>query len=105
MDTKNLVQRYRTWYVRVVVPPALKAIVGKREITRSLQTSDLKEANRKKHRVLADIHETIARATTQTTLSKDDAAYVMELAKQAAQSVRDGERSQAEARDDLSGSG
>src|ERR1044071_3332574 len=57
LDTKNLKRRHQTWYARVAVPPSLQSILGKAEIVRSLGTRDLREANRKKHRVLADITE------------------------------------------------
>lgn len=34
------------WYVRVVVPPDVREAIGKKTIERSLDTSDLKKAQR-----------------------------------------------------------
>ncbi len=40
----NLQRRRNRWYVRVVVPEALRPIIGKTEIIRSLKTEVRKEA-------------------------------------------------------------
>ena len=53
MDTKHLKRRYNVYWVRVWVPEPVREILGKSELWQNLYTTDLAEANRKKHRVVA----------------------------------------------------
>ena len=55
MDTRYLVQRRQTWYVRVTVPPKLRKAVGNTHIVRTLKTRDLVEAQRLRHVAVAQI--------------------------------------------------
>jgi integrase len=54
-DTKHLERHGRQWRVRVKVPKALREIVGRPHVVRPLHTDSLTEANRLKHRVVAEI--------------------------------------------------
>ncbi len=53
--TTNLRRRGKSWSVVYWVPKHLQETVGKREIVRGLGTRSLEEANRLKHKVLAEI--------------------------------------------------
>ena len=55
MDTKHLKRRYNVYWVRVWVPEPVREILGKSELWQNLYTTDLAEANRKKHRVIAEL--------------------------------------------------
>jgi len=59
------------WYVRVPVPLDLQELFRKRTIEHSLNTSDLDEARRLKHSVLADIFASFERARGQRITSAD----------------------------------
>jgi hypothetical protein len=48
-STEYLSKRRQTWFVRLVVPPLLRATVGRRELIRTTKTHDLAVANRVKH--------------------------------------------------------
>ena len=51
------------WYVRVPIPKDLQGRFGRaRAIERALKTSDLQEARRRRHAVIAEIFDTIERA-------------------------------------------
>ena len=43
------------WYVRIVVPVDLQELLGKKTIEHALNTSDQKEAERRKHAVIDEI--------------------------------------------------
>jgi integrase len=62
MDTKHLKRRHNVYWVRVWVPEPLRGILGKSELWQNLYTTDLAEANRKKHRVVAELMEVIEQA-------------------------------------------
>lgn len=81
MDTTHLKRRRQGWYVRLKVPAALRAVMGRPELVRSLQTRDLAEANRKKHAVLAQIQRELTQAGLAASLPKESAEYVMQIAK------------------------
>ena len=55
MDTKHLKRRYNVYWVRVWVPEPVREILGKSELWKNLYTTDLAEANTKKHRVVAEL--------------------------------------------------
>ena len=97
MDTRNLVLRHRTWFVRVTVPRALRAIVGAREIVRSLKTHDLRDASRKKHAVLAQIADVLSRAERGNSLEPASPAYLLQVAKDTRAAVRAGEITEQDA--------
>ena len=59
------------WYVRVPVPLDLQELFRKRTIEHSLNTSDLDEARKLKHSVLADIFASFERARGRRITSAD----------------------------------
>ena len=59
------------WYVRVPVPLDLQELLRKRTIEHSLNTSDLIEARKLKHSVLAEIFESFERARGHRITSSD----------------------------------
>ena len=59
MDTKHLKRRHNVYWVRVWVPEPVRENLGKSELWQNLYTTDLAEANRKKHRVVAELMEVI----------------------------------------------
>ncbi len=56
---QNLIRRKNNWYVRVAVPRPLWDVVGCREKQRTTKTSDLKLAELRKHRIIADLRDEI----------------------------------------------
>ena len=62
MDTKRLKRRLNVYWVSVWVPESLRGILAKSELWQNLYTTDLAEANRKKHRVVAELMEVIEQA-------------------------------------------
>jgi len=62
MDKQHLKRRYNVYWVRVWVPKPVREILGKSELWKNLYTTDLAEANRKKHRVVAELMEVIEQA-------------------------------------------
>ena len=62
MDTRHLKRRHNVYWVRVWVPEPLRGILAKSELWQNLYTTDLAEANRKKHRVVAELMEVIEQA-------------------------------------------
>lgn len=57
----NLQLRHQTWFVRVPVPRPLQKAIGKRQIVRTLKTSDKAEAMKLRHAAVADILASIKR--------------------------------------------
>lgn len=57
--TNNLIKRGHSWSVRYIVPAALRARIGKKEIVRALGTRDLDEARKLKHSALSKIIEEV----------------------------------------------
>ena len=77
MDTKHLKRRHNVYWVRVWVPEPVRDNLGKSELWQNLYTTDLAEANRKKHRVVAELMEVIEQAKrdldgTLDTLSREE---------------------------------
>jgi len=62
MDKQHLKRRHNVYWVRVWVPKPVRGILGKSELWKNLYTTDLAEANRKKHRVVAELMEVIEQA-------------------------------------------
>jgi integrase len=90
MDTQHLKQRGRTWYARLAVPLKLQSVIGKTDLVKSLKTRDLREANQKKHVVLAELQRELTQAELSTVLPKDSAGYIMEVAKGQRKAVQEG---------------
>ena len=59
LEKRNLRRRYNVWWARVKVPNRVRHIIGKSELKKNLFTTSLKEANIKKHRVIAEFKEMI----------------------------------------------
>jgi integrase len=93
----NLKLRNLTWFARVAVPRKLRATVGKAEVLRSLKTRDRREADRLKHRALADIHAELSRAAVAASLSPESAEYVVEVARLQREAVKSGTQSEESA--------
>ena len=62
MDKQRLKRRHIVYWVRVWVPKPVRGILGKSELWKNLYTTDLAEANTKKHRVVAELMEVIEQA-------------------------------------------
>jgi integrase len=78
-DDQYLIKKSRTWFVAVEVPPSLRAVMGKRRLTRTLGTDDLRAARVKKHPVVGELKGLIARARQreeQRAKSEKDAVVV-----------------------------
>jgi site-specific recombinase XerD len=97
MDRSNLKQRKLGWYARLGVPPELQSVIGKTEIVRTLKTRDLREANRRKHAVLAAMQEELSQYAAEATLPKTSAEYVLSVAKAARREMLKGEQTEEEA--------
>lgn len=90
MNSAHLSKRRQGWYVRVVVPPHLRSVVGKRELIKTLQTRDLTEANRRKYQVIADLKDVITKAEASRDLPRESTEYVLQAARDARASVLTG---------------
>ena len=62
MDKQYLKKRHNVWWVRIRIPANAKDILGKTELWKNLKTSDIAEANRKKHKEIGLMYEEIAQA-------------------------------------------
>ena len=62
MDKQYLRKRHNVWWVRMRIPAKAKEIMGKTELWKNLHTTDLFEANSKKHKEIALMYEEIAQA-------------------------------------------
>jgi site-specific recombinase XerC len=60
-DTRHLERRHLTWFATVYIPRPLQATLGKK-LSRSLGTHDLPEAQRRRHRAVAEFQDRIAAA-------------------------------------------
>jgi len=83
MEKSYLYRRHNVYWVRVRVPDKVRDIVGKAQLNKNLSTTDLSEANRKKHIVIAELKQIIHLAEkkidgTFASLSKED--QIRELA-------------------------
>jgi len=83
MEKSYLYRRHNVYWVRVRVPDKVRDIVGKTQLSKNLSTTDLSEANRKKHIVIAELKQIIHLAEkkidgTFAALSKED--QIRELA-------------------------
>ena len=92
MEKSYLYKRHNVYWVRVRVPDKVRDIVGKAQFSRNLSTTDLSEANRKKHIVIAEFKQRIHFAEKQidgtfASLSKED--QIRELALDSRASSKD----------------
>lgn len=62
-----------------------------------MKTHDLREANRLKHRVLAELHAELSRLAVEATLPKDRAEYVLATARTLREAVESGESTEQNA--------
>ena len=62
MDKQHLKRRHNVYWARVWVPKPVRGILGKSELWKNLNTTDLAEANTKKHRVVAELMGVIEQA-------------------------------------------
>jgi integrase len=69
---KGMYTRGNQWWVRKVVPPELRAFIGKRELKDSLHTTGLREAIPRAHRLLADYEEQLNRARMSPQPTRSD---------------------------------
>ena len=77
MDKQYLKKRHNVWWVRMRIPSDAKGIIGKDEFCRNLHTTDIYEANIKKHKEIASMLEEIEQAkrdqkARSDKLSKED---------------------------------
>ena len=56
MEKSYLYRRHNVYWVRVRVPDKVRDIVGKAQFSKNLSTTDLSEANRKKHIVVRSMY-------------------------------------------------
>lgn len=91
MDTAHLKRRGLTWYARLVIPPSQREALGRSEIVRSLKTRDLRDANRLKHRALAEMQAEVARQIGQKVLPVESVDFVTVTARALRESVSAGE--------------
>mgnify|MGYP000017551040 FL=1 len=92
MEKSYLYRRHNVYWVRVRVPDKVRDIVGKTQLSKNLSTTDLSEANRKKHIVIAELKQIIHLAEkkidgTFASLSKED--QIRELALEFRSSSKD----------------
>ena len=74
MDGKYLLNRGRTWYVRLAIPKKVQDILGGQEFVKSLKTKDFQEAKLLKHKHLDRYAQMISVAKRQlgSNRSKED---------------------------------
>ena len=74
MDGKYLLQKGRTWYVRLAIPKKVQDILGGQEFVKSLKTKDFQEAKLLKHKYLDRYAQMISVAKRQlgSNRSKED---------------------------------
>lgn len=79
-QSRHLKRRSQGWYARLSVPVSLRAVLGRDEWVQSLGTRDLREANRRKHAVLAELQSKIHRAAFEAQLPPAVAGSLMKEA-------------------------
>ena len=77
LEKRYLYKRHNVYWVRVRVPDNLRSIIGKTELNKNLYTTNLPEANIRKHKVVAELKQIINLAKrkldgTIDSLSKED---------------------------------
>ena len=79
MDKQHLKRRYDVYWARVRVPEFVRGIIGKSGLSKNLYTTDLAKANRKKHRVIAELMEVIEQAKRDLEGTLDKVSRVEKL--------------------------
>ena len=79
MDKQHLKRRYDVYWTWVRVPDSVRGIIGKSELSKNLYTTDLAKANRKKHRVVAELMEVIEQAKRDLEGTLDKVSRVEKL--------------------------
>jgi hypothetical protein len=69
---KNLLKRGGTYAARYIVPRKYRPLIGKAAIVKTTGTGDLREAERKAHRILADLHDYVVRTATKPAANPRD---------------------------------
>lgn len=78
------------WSVRVAIPRSAWKSLGKREKVRALGTSSLAEANRLKHRVIADLHDEIVSLIGEAPLLRNSPEWFFEQVRHLRKQRQDG---------------
>ena len=79
MDKQHLKRRYDVYWAKVRDPDSVRGIIGKSELSKNLYTTDLAKANRKKHRVVAELMEVIEKAKRDLEGTLDKVSRVEKL--------------------------
>ena len=79
MDKQHLKRRYDVYWARVRVPDSVRGIIGKSGLSKNLYTTDPAKANRKKHRVVAELMEVIEQAKRDLEGTLDKVSRVEKL--------------------------
>ena len=83
MDKQYLRKRHNVWWVRIRIPAKAKDILGKTELWKNLKTTDLGEANRKKHKEIGLMYEEISLATKDYEGKADKLSKEVQISKYA----------------------
>ena len=83
---KNLIKRGGTYSARYVVPTKLRSLLGCSQIVRTTGTGCLREAEKRKYRILADIQDEVERRVRNSEANPRSPKWItaaaVELAKQ-----------------------
>ena len=101
MDKQYLKKRHNVWWVRMRIPSDAKEIIGKDEFCRNLHTTDLHEANIKKHKEIASMLEEIQQAKRDYEGMKDRLSNEFQISKYA-ENLREAKITTSENDDDTS---
>ena len=101
MDKQYLKKRHNVWWVRMRIPSDAKEIIGKNEFCRNLHTTDLYEANIKKHKEIASMLEEIQQAKRNYEGMKDRLSNEFQISKYA-ENLREAKITTSENDDDTS---
>jgi len=101
MDKQYLKKRHNVWWVRMRIPSDAKEIIGKDEFCRNLHTTDLYEANIKKHKEIASMLEEIQQAKRDFEGKKDKLSKEAQIFKYA-EDLREAKITTSENDDDTS---
>src|SRR5205807_4043384 len=82
--------RHGKWYARLTLSRPLRKTLGRSEVLKALGTSDLREANKLKHRALAQMQEEASRAALAAELHPDSVEYLAEAARMQREAMRAG---------------
>ena len=88
---ENVIKRGLSYYVRVVVPAPLRAVIGKREFVVALGTRDLGTAKRAAHGHLTSIHAQLQAAKLHQEYPQSTPEFIQQAARQARESILRGQ--------------